>query len=103
MTEGEKAEDRGSACVSQLPHFGVASRGHSLRLGKSDHDYKSMYMRALDLLSQQTRERGIGMLEVGCGGGMNLIHMISVLHRREFPLKALLAPTSRPFSSKPPS
>jgi SAM-dependent methyltransferase len=46
-----------------------------------DHDYKSVYMRALDLLPQQTRERGIRMLEFGCGGGMNLTHIISVLSR----------------------
>jgi SAM-dependent methyltransferase len=46
-----------------------------------DHDYKSVYMRALNLLPQQTRERGIRMLEFGCGGGMHLLHMISVLSR----------------------
>jgi SAM-dependent methyltransferase len=46
-----------------------------------DHDYKSVYMSALDLLPQQTRDRGISMLEFGCGGGMNLIHLISTLSR----------------------
>ena len=43
-----------------------------------DYDYKSVYMRALDPLPQQTRKGGIRMLEFGCGGGMNLIHIISV-------------------------
>jgi hypothetical protein len=34
-----------------------------------DHDYKSVYMSALDFLFQQTRERGVRLLEFGCGGG----------------------------------
>jgi hypothetical protein len=43
-----------------------------------DHDHESVYLRALDLFPQQTRKRGIRMLEFGCGGGINLIHIISV-------------------------
>ena len=46
------------------------------------HDYKSVYMRALDLLPQQTRERGIRILEFGCGAGMHLLHLISMLSRK---------------------
>ena len=46
-----------------------------------DHDYKSVYTGALALLPRQTLESGIRMLEFGCGGGMNLIHLISVLNR----------------------
>ena len=44
-----------------------------------DHDYKAVYLKALAFLPQQTRERGIRILEFGCGGGMNLVHLISVL------------------------
>ena len=44
-----------------------------------DHDYKAIYLEALSLLPQQTRRPGICILEFGCGGGMNLLHLISVL------------------------
>jgi SAM-dependent methyltransferase len=46
-----------------------------------DHDYKAVYLQALALLPQDIKQRGIRMLEFGCGGGMNLIHLISVLNR----------------------
>jgi SAM-dependent methyltransferase len=46
-----------------------------------DHDYKSVYLKALDYLPQQTRQQGIRMLEFGCGGGMNLLHLVSALSR----------------------
>jgi SAM-dependent methyltransferase len=44
-----------------------------------DHDYKAVYLEAVGLLPQQTRQRGIRILELGCGGGMNLLNLISVL------------------------
>lgn len=44
-----------------------------------DHDYKAVYLEALSLLPQQTREGGIRILEFGCGGGMNLLHLISMM------------------------
>ncbi len=47
-----------------------------------DHDYKAVYLEALTFLPQQTRERGIRILEFGCGGGMNLLHLISVLNSK---------------------
>jgi SAM-dependent methyltransferase len=46
-----------------------------------DHDYKKVYLEALSHLLQQTRMGGIRMLEFGCGAGMNLIHLISILKR----------------------
>src|SRR5258706_6782270 len=46
-----------------------------------DHDYKRVYMQALSHLPNQARQREIRMLEFGCGGGMNLVHLISVLER----------------------
>jgi SAM-dependent methyltransferase len=45
-----------------------------------EHDYKTVYLNALNFLPQQTREGGIRILEFGCGGGMNLLHLISVLN-----------------------
>jgi SAM-dependent methyltransferase len=44
-----------------------------------DHDYKSVYLEAIDCLPQQVRQHGIRLLEFGCGGGMNLLHLISIL------------------------
>jgi len=44
-----------------------------------DHDYKTVYLEALGCLPQQVRQQGIRILEFGCGGGMNLVHLISVL------------------------
>jgi SAM-dependent methyltransferase len=47
-----------------------------------DHDYKAVYLEALNLLPQQTCQSGIRILEFGCGGGMNLIRLVSVLSSR---------------------
>jgi SAM-dependent methyltransferase len=44
-----------------------------------DHDYKSIYCHALTLLPPEARQRSIRVLEFGCGGGMNLVHLVSVL------------------------
>ena len=47
-----------------------------------DHDYKEVYLRALNLLSDQAKKHGLRILEFGCGGGMNLLHLMSVLSRQ---------------------
>ena len=44
-----------------------------------DHHYKDVYLKALTTLPSETRNSAIRMLEFGCGAGMNLIHLISVL------------------------
>ena len=46
-----------------------------------DHDYKTVYLEALRHLPQHIRQQPIRILEFGCGGGMNLLHLISVLDR----------------------
>jgi SAM-dependent methyltransferase len=46
-----------------------------------EHDYKPVYLNALNFLPRKTREHGIRILEFGCGGGMNLLQLISVLNR----------------------
>ena len=46
-----------------------------------DHDYKTVYLEALRHLPQHIRQQPIRILEFGCGGGMNLLHLISVLGR----------------------
>jgi SAM-dependent methyltransferase len=47
-----------------------------------DHDYKTVYLDAINRLPHQVRQNGIRILEFGCGGGMNLLHLIRVLSRQ---------------------
>jgi SAM-dependent methyltransferase len=46
-----------------------------------DHDYKTVYLDAISRLPRQVRQPGIRMLEFGCGGGMNLLHLVQGLRR----------------------
>jgi SAM-dependent methyltransferase len=46
-----------------------------------DHDYKTVYLEALNQLPQHISRQPIRILEFGCGGGMNLLHLISILSR----------------------
>jgi SAM-dependent methyltransferase len=47
-----------------------------------DHDYKEIYLDALRLLPAEIQPEGIRLIEFGCGAGMNLLHLISVLSRQ---------------------
>jgi len=49
-----------------------------------DHDYKQVYLEAIARLPQEVKKGGIRILEFGCGGGMNLLHLVSVLSRSGF-------------------
>ncbi len=55
-----------------------------------DHDYKTVYLEALKRLPPQVGQDGIRMLEFGCGGGMNLLHLVSVLSRDGFNLASAI-------------
>jgi len=46
-----------------------------------DHDYKQVYLDAIKRLPQQIVHDGIRVFEFGCGGGMNLLHLVAVLNR----------------------
>ena len=46
-----------------------------------DHDYKAVYLDAIQRLPEAVRREGIRILEFGCGAGMNLLHLVSVLSR----------------------
>lgn len=46
-----------------------------------DSDYKQIYLDALRLLPDEMKQRGLRILEFGCGGGMNLVHLVGVLKR----------------------
>jgi SAM-dependent methyltransferase len=46
-----------------------------------EHDYKQIYLQALQLMPPDTLRRGVRILEFGCGGGMNLVHLVATLVR----------------------
>jgi len=46
-----------------------------------DHDYKAVYLEALGQLPPEVRQRGLRILEFGCGAGMNLLRLVPVLRR----------------------
>jgi 2-polyprenyl-3-methyl-5-hydroxy-6-metoxy-1,4-benzoquinol methylase len=48
-----------------------------------DHDYGKIYLDVLDRYIPKSRmQKGIRLWEFGCGGGMNLLHLVSVMERR---------------------
>jgi SAM-dependent methyltransferase len=44
-----------------------------------DHEYKAVYLDALQLLPANALANGIRVLEFGCGGGMNLVRLVTLL------------------------
>jgi SAM-dependent methyltransferase len=89
--EGQRVERFFRQYTSQdvIAKFTKATAGFGITY-LLDHDYKSVYLRALAVLPQQTREAGIRMLEFGCGGGMNLIHMIGMLSQEGIPVDSAI-------------
>jgi SAM-dependent methyltransferase len=57
---------------------GTAGYGISYLL---DNDYKRVYLDAIQMLPAEMRRQGLRVLEFGCGGGMNLVHLISVFNQ----------------------
>src|SRR5271157_6011848 len=53
-----------------------------------EHEYGDIYRAALHKYLSAPVGEGIRFLEFGCGGGMNLIHFLSILQREEIPLGA---------------
>jgi SAM-dependent methyltransferase len=47
-----------------------------------DHDYKEIYLEALRLLPVEIQQGGLRVLEFGCGAGMNLLQLVSLLTRQ---------------------
>jgi len=47
-----------------------------------ENDYKGVYCEALERLPEDAKRRGIRLLEFGCGAGMNLIHLVSLLKEK---------------------
>ena len=53
-----------------------------------EQDYKAIYLQALRLLPALTPPKKSGMLEFGCGAGMNLLHLISVLESEGYEIES---------------
>lgn len=46
-----------------------------------DHEYKEVYLWALEHLPPKMKQDGLRIMEFGCGGGMNLIQLVSMLNQ----------------------
>jgi len=56
--------------------------GHGIRY-LLEHDYSELYLDVIDRYIARTKAgKGLRILEFGCGAGMNLLHLVSVLERR---------------------
>jgi SAM-dependent methyltransferase len=52
-----------------------------------DHDYKKIYLECIEKYVPKSRlKAGIRLWEFGCGGGMNLLHLVSVLGQQGIPV-----------------
>ena len=52
-----------------------------------EHDYRDIYLEAVDKYIPRSKTgRGLRLLEFGCGAGMNLLHLVSVLEGRGMPV-----------------
>jgi len=48
-----------------------------------DHEYGKIYMEAIEkYVPESSQKTGIRLWEFGCGGGMNLLHLVSLLQRQ---------------------
>src|SRR5215475_9734145 len=48
-----------------------------------DHDYGNIYLDCIEkYIPKSRRKSGVRLWEFGCGGGMNLLHLVSVLERK---------------------
>lgn len=52
-----------------------------------EHDYGRIYLEVIEKYIPKARTgKGVRLLEFGCGAGMNLLHLVSVLERRGTPV-----------------
>jgi SAM-dependent methyltransferase len=53
-----------------------------------DHDYGEIYFGVIENQIPKSRvQKGIRLWEIGCGAGMNLLHLVSALERRGVPVE----------------
>ncbi|HTV42207.1 MAG TPA: class I SAM-dependent methyltransferase [Candidatus Sulfotelmatobacter sp.] len=53
-----------------------------------EHGYRDVYSQALDRLPPEIKREGIRVLEFGCGGGMNLIRLFSLLNDKGYKVES---------------
>jgi SAM-dependent methyltransferase len=53
-----------------------------------EREYKEVYLEALRFLPSEMRRQPLRILEFGCGGGMNLLRLVSVLSRHGFKIQS---------------
>ncbi len=51
------------------------------------HDYARVYLNVVDFYLRTTPQRPLRVLEFGCGGGMNIITLISLLEKKGIPVE----------------
>jgi len=51
------------------------------------HDYAKIYMKVVDQFLRTSPQRPIRVLEFGCGGGMNIITLLTLLERKGIPVE----------------
>jgi SAM-dependent methyltransferase len=51
------------------------------------NDYARIYLDAIDSYLRTSAARPLRLLEFGCGGGMNITHLVSLLESREVPVE----------------
>ena len=51
-----------------------------------DHEYGDIYRKVIMQLPESFRRKGLRILEFGCGAGMNLIHVASMIQQSGIPL-----------------
>lgn len=53
-----------------------------------EHEYGKIYLDSIEKYIPKSRlQKGIRLWEFGCGGGMNLLHLVSTLERRGIPVE----------------
>ena len=53
-----------------------------------DHEYGKIYLDCIEkYVSKSTLKKGIRLWEFGCGGGINLLHLVATLERRGIPVE----------------
>lgn len=65
-----------------------------------EHDYRNIYSQALDRLPPEIKRGGIRVLEFGCGGGMNLIQLFSLLRKKGFKVEKAIGTDFSPVLIK---
>jgi len=51
------------------------------------NDYAQIYLEAIDVYLHTSRERPLHLLEFGCGGGMNITRLVSLLESKNVPVE----------------